>query len=146
MKRLVKKALYGVPLGISAGVFCLVIISAFIGGGKFYTCSTEVASVCGSEWLATVFQFLIFALVGMSFSLTSGIWKKQRWGIFWRTFAYYAVNLPAMVFLSWFNTMNGDDMVAFFVYLSIYTVLFFNIWLFQYLFNKNKQKYLLDEF
>ncbi len=144
MKNVVKKALYGVSFGVLVGVIFLVLISALFGDGAFYTCSVGVVNVCGSELLATVVQFLLFALVGISFSLSSCVWKKENYPIWKKTVLCYILNLPVTMILAWFNTMDHYHMGVFLFHCLIYTVLFFNIWLFQYLFYKNKNKYMLD--
>ncbi len=141
MNKILKRSLWGILVGVLIGFLLMGFVSLLVGEGVFYVVSPGVVDKCGSELIASLLQFLLFAICGMSFMGSAGILRKEAWGSFKKTALYYVINFPSVMILGAFQMTNPYRFDVFLVHVLIYTILFFNVWLFKHLYRKNLKKY-----
>ena len=63
-KEVIKRGLFGFPVGIAIGFVITIIISAFIGDGVFYPVTPGFAETVGTELGAVVLQTVFCGIMG----------------------------------------------------------------------------------
>ena len=70
-KKMIKRGLFGFPVGITIGFVITVIISACVGDGNFYPVTPELVGTMGSELNAVILQTVLCGVMGAGFAAAS---------------------------------------------------------------------------
>lgn len=132
-KKIILRALFGLPVGITIGFVITLVISACIGGGLYYPATPELIETMGSELAATVLQTSLCAVMGAGFAAASAIWEIDSWSLAKQSGIYFliisAVTLPTAYFANWMK----HSLAGFLSYAGIFAAIFVAVWLSQYL-------------
>lgn len=132
-KKLLVRALLGIPVGISVGFLITVLISAAIGDGAFYPVAPILMERVGGELRAVALQTGLCALMGAGFAMASVIWELDSWSLARQSGVYFlaaaALVLPVAYLAGWME----PSLVGFLSYLGIFVAIFVGMWLSQYL-------------
>ena len=138
----IKRALLGIPLGISIGYIISIITSFIFAGGYYGAVHPELAGTFGSEINAVIIQAILWGLIGFAFSGFSVVWEKDDWSLVKQTVvAFFAYLLPVMIsgyILKWFT----PSILQVIIFVLIFIFNFAVIWIFFYL----KAKKDVDDF
>ena len=78
--KMIKRGLFGFPVGIAIGFVITVIISACVGDGNFYPVTPELAGTMGSELNAVILQTVlcgVMGAVGIFVAIFITVWLTQ---------------------------------------------------------------------
>lgn len=135
-----KRAVLGIPLGISLGFIITILISLGFGDGKYYPCVPALVEKMGNEINAVILQTALGGLLGAGFAACSVIWEMENWSIARQTVIYFISSVLIMMPIAYFAGWMEHSLVGFLYYFIIYAVIFVIIWLIQYLSWRKKLK------
>ena len=126
-----KRALVGMPLGVTISTVITIIISLCKEDGHYYAVVPALAAECGSEACAVLVQFLCSLLYGAVFAGASVIWESD-WSLTKMTVVHLLVislvTLPIAWFMQWMNHTVG----GFLLYIGIFLAIYLIIWIIGY--------------
>ena len=139
-KKMLKRGLFGFPVGIAVGFVISLFVSARIGDGFFHPVASALTSAMGSELNAVVLQTLLCGVMGAGFATASVIWEMDSWSLARQSGVYFAVicllMLPAAYLCNWMpHTLGG--IVS---YVGIFIAIFAFVWIALYLALRGKIK------
>ena len=76
-KEILKRSLFGAPLGIAIGVIITIIISLTVGDGRFYAVVPELVNDMGSEINAVTLQTVLSMVYGAAWAGASVVWDAE---------------------------------------------------------------------
>ena len=138
LKKAIIRGLLGFPLGIAMGYIITILISLVAGDGNYYPVAPELIDVFRNEINAVVFQTVLCGILGVSFSASSIIWEMEHWSIAKQTGIHLMITSCVMLPIAYFAHWVERTLLGFMLYYAVFLVVFFIIWLIQYVIWKNK--------
>ena len=83
-KKIIRRCLAGMPVGVMISVVITIIISLTNGDGKYYMVHPDLVTDCGTEIAAVIIQTLCSMLYGAAFAGASVVWDTD-WSLLLRT-------------------------------------------------------------
>lgn len=139
-KKIILRALFGLPVGITIGFVITLVISACIGGGSYYPATPELVEAMGSELCATVLQTALCAVMGAGFAAASVIWELDTWSLAKQSGIYFLIACILMLPIAYIAGWMEHSIGGFLSYVGIFVAIFIAVWLAQYLSWKRKIK------
>ena len=137
-KQLVKRGLFGFPVGIAVGFVITLMISACVGDGSFYPVTPELIDSMGSELNAVALQTALCGLMGTGFAMASLIWELDSWSLARQSGVYFALACMIMLPVAYIANWMEHSIGGFLAYVGIFVAIFLAVWLAQYLSWKRK--------
>ena len=137
-KQLVKRGLFGFPVGIAVGFVITLMISACVGDGSFYPVTPELIDSMGSELNAVALQIALCGLMGTGFAMASLIWELDSWSLARQSGVYFALACMIMLPVAYIANWMEHSLGGFLAYVGIFVAIFLAVWLAQYLSWKRK--------
>ena len=132
MKKVILRAVLGLPVGIAIGHMITVLISLMNGEGSYFACAPQFVELIGDEAIAVAVQTLLCGIMGMAFAGASLVWESEKLSIVAQTgicFGIYAaVLLPIAYFANWME----HSVVGVLSYIAIFVGVFVITWITQY--------------
>lgn len=132
MKKVILRAVLGLPVGIAIGHVITVLISLMNGEGSYFACAPQFVELIGDEAIAVAVQTLLCGIMGMAFAGASLVWESEKLSIVAQTgicFGIYAaVLLPIAYFANWME----HSVVGVLSYIAIFVGVFVITWITQY--------------
>ena len=139
-KEILKRSLYGAPIGIAIGVIVTIIISLTVGDGKFYAVVPQLVNDMGSEINAVILQTVLSMVYGAAWAGASVVWDAEGWSLLKMTLVHLAIasvaTFPIAYFARWMPHTFGGVMM----YIGIFLVIYISIWVSQYSAMKKRVK------
>ena len=132
-KQLVKRGLFGFPVGIAVGFVITLMISACVGDGSFYPVTPELIDSMGSELNAVALQIALCGLMGTGFAMASLIWELDSWSLARQSGVYFALACMIMLPVAYIANWMEHSLGGFLAYVGIFVAIFLAVWLAQYL-------------
>ena len=76
-KQIIKRGLFGFPVGIAIGFVITIIISVCVRDGNFYPVTPELIETMGNEVNAVILQTVLCGIMGTGFAMASVIWELE---------------------------------------------------------------------
>ena len=131
-KELLKRLLFGAPIGLAISTIITIIISLFIGDGKFHAVVPSLTVAMGSEINAVVFQAVLSIIYGAAWAGASLVWNAEGWSLLKMTVVHLIIasvaTFPIAYFARWMPATIGGVLMYIGIFLFIYT----GIWFSQY--------------
>ena len=130
-KKILRRCLAGMPVGVMISVVITIIISLAIGDGKYSMVHPDLVTDCGTEIAAVIIQTLCSMLYGAAFAGASVVWDTD-WSLTKMTAVHLlicsAATFPIAFLLRWMDHTAGGVLKYFGQFLAIYAA----IWIIQY--------------
>lgn len=139
-KKMIKRGLFGFPVGITIGFVITVIVSAFVGDGNFYPVTPELISAMGGELNAVVLQTVLCGVMGAGFAAASVIWELDSWSLAKQSGIYFLIACILMLPIAYAANWMEHSVGGILSYVGIFVAIFITVWLAQYLSWKRKIK------
>ena len=139
-KKLLLRALLGIPTGVLIGQLVTIFVSFGVGDGAYYPCAPALTEVMGNEVWAVTFQTLFCGLLGAVFAGASLIWETERWSLARQTVVYFLITAPLLMLTAYLCGWMPSGVLGFLYEFGIYAGTFAVIWLAQYLTLRAKLK------
>ncbi len=139
-KQIMKRGIFGFPVGIAIGFVITLIISACVGDGNFYPVTPELIDTMGNEMNAVILQTVLCGIMGMGFAMASVIWELDSWSLAKQSGVYFLIVCIIMLPIAYIANWMEHSIGGFLSYAGIFVAIFVIVWLAQYLSWKRKIK------
>lgn len=131
-KKVIKRFLAGFPSGVAIGYVITILVSAMIGTGRYYACSTAFSEAVGSELGAVIVQALLCGIQGGGYAAASVIWERDDWSLLRQTGVYLLTISLLMMPIAYICCWMEHSVKGFLIYFGIFLLIFCVIWGIQY--------------
>ena len=139
-KKILLRALVGVPIGITICFLLGLNASSLIDDGTFYAVVPNLVDAYGSELNAVYVQTLVVILYSAMWGAISVIWECERLNLLKQTLLHFIIctsaTFPVAYFLHWME----HSFMGIICYFSIFAFIYCAIWLIQYLSMRRNMK------
>ena len=122
-KNLFYRCLFGAPTGLAISYAITIIISLFIGDGRFHAVVPELTALCGSEINAVLLQSVCSLIYGSIWAGSSVVWEKENWSLLRQTITHLIIGstatFPIAYLLRWMELFFA---IYFVIWFSLYSV------------------------
>ena len=139
-KKIIKRGLFGFPVGIAIGFVITIIISVCIGDGSFYPVTLKLIETMGNEVNAVILQAVLCGIMGTGFAMASVIWELESWSLAKQSGIYFLIACIIMLPIAYIANWMEHSIGGFLSYVGIFVAIFFAVWFAQYLIWKGKIK------
>ena len=139
-KQIIKRGLFGFPVGIAIGFVITILISACVGNGSFYPVTPELINTMGNELNAVILQTVLCGIMGTGFAMASVIWELDSWSLAKQSGIYFLIACILMLPIAYIAGWMEHSISGFLSYVGIFVAIFIAVWLAQYLSWKRKIK------
>ena len=140
IKQIIKRGLFGLPVGIAIGFVITVIISVFVGDGSYYPVTPELIGTTGSELNAVILQTVLCGILGSGFAMASVIWELDSWSLVKQSGVYFMIACVLMFPIAYITNWMKHSVAGVLSYIGIFVAIFVAVWIAQYLSWKRKIK------
>ena len=124
MKKVLRCAAQGAPVGLAIGYAITILLSLFWGEGEYLAVKPALARAMGGEAAAVAVQALLCAGIGAAFSALSLVWRQEDWSCAKQTAVYFLGASLAMLPAAWLAHWMEHSLAGFLSYVAIFLVLF----------------------
>ena len=139
-KQIIKRGLFGFPVGIAIGFVITIIISVCVRDGNFYPVTPELIETMGNEVNAVILQTVLCGIMGTGFAMASVIWELDSWSLAKQSGIYLLIACIIMLPIAYIANWMEHSIGGFLSYVGIFVAIFVAVWLAQYLIWKGKIK------
>lgn len=139
-KQIIKRGLFGFPVGIAIGFVITIIISVCVRDGNFYPVTPELIETMGNEVNAVILQTVLCGIMGTGFAMASVIWELDSWSLAKQSGIYFLIACIIMLPIAYIANWMEHSIGGFLSYVGIFVAIFVAVWLAQYLIWKGKIK------
>ena len=129
MKKVLRCAAQGAPLGLAIGYAITILLSFFWGGGEYLAVIPSLAEAMDGEAAAVAVQALLCAGIGAAFSALSLVWRREDWSCTKQTAVYFLGASLAMLPSAWLAHWMEHSLAGFLSYFAVFLALFLAFWL-----------------
>lgn len=131
-KELLKRMLFGAPIGLAISTIITIIISLIIGDGRFHAVVPSLTIAMGNEINAVVFQSVLSIIYGAAWAGASLVWDAEGWSLLKMTVVHLIIasvaSFPIAYFARWMPATVGGILM----YIGIFLFIYAGIWTSQY--------------
>ncbi len=138
-KKMFKRGLLGLPIGIAIGHVITLMVSAGFGDGGYYPVTPELIEAMGSELNAVILQTVLCGIMGAGFAAASIIWELD-WSLAKQSGVYFLTASLLMLPIAYAANWMEHSLAGFLSYAGIFAAIFIAVWLTQYFSWKQKIK------
>lgn len=139
-KRLIGRALFGVPMGITIGCLFSIVGSSIWGNGYYNPCVPGFTEMVGSEISAVILQTVLCGVIGAGFAMATVIWEMERWSIAKQSGVYFVVLAAVILPIAYITQWMDHSLAGFLSYFGTFVIIYLIVWLAEYQFWKFKIK------
>ena len=131
-KELLKRMLFGAPIGLAISTIITMIISLILGDGSYHAVVPSLTVAMGSELNAVVLPAVLSIVYGAAWGGASLVWNVEGWSYLKMTVVHLIIasvaTFPVAYFARWMPATIGGVLMYIGIFLFIYT----GIWISQY--------------
>lgn len=131
-KEILKRSLFGAPIGLASSTIITIIISLILGDGTFHAAVPSLIQDMGSEINAVILQAVLSMLYGAAWAGASVIWSIDKWSILKMTLVHLAVTSLATLPVAYFAQWMPHSASGILIYFGIFFAIYLGVWLSQY--------------
>lgn len=140
-KKILVRAAFGFPMGITIGYLITIFISLLWAEGYYSPCVPALTDMVGSEICAVLLQALLSGILGMGFAAGSVIWEIEEWSIIRQTGSYFLLTSVIMMPIAYITHWMEHSLKGVLGYFGIFAFLFVIFWVLMYgIYRKNVRK------
>lgn len=128
MKKTLLRGFLGIPIGVFISTTIGLVIS-LIEGQLIVTPNIDVVT---NPLTAYTTQYIISAVIGFVFALSSAIFEVDRWSLTKQTILHLIITsvvfLPCSILARWIE----PDLLSIIIYFLVFILIYFIIWIIQY--------------
>lgn len=146
VKKVIFRGSLGILFGICVGTLITIFISLFIGNGNYYVVAPELLSKFGDEISAVVVQYILCGILGLVAAIGYCIFEIEDLGMTKQTILHFILTVSTTVTVAYICNWFKHNIISVLIYIAIFIIIYFCIWISQYLFWKNKIKRINNKF
>ncbi|MCE6034469.1 DUF3021 domain-containing protein [Levilactobacillus brevis] len=128
MKKIMNRSLFGISTGVSIGFVIALTFSFIYQSHNFVPSAPNFIAYFSSNTMATAFSTILWAGMGLVFSLSNMIFERDQWSITRQTFVHFGITYvcftPLAILAGWFP-LNAFWLIG---YTIIYLLIYVSIW------------------
>ena len=137
-EQIIKRGLFGLPVGIAIGFVIPLLISAEVGDGNYYPVTPQLIETMGNELHAVMVQTVLCGLMGAGFAMASVIWELDSWSLAKQSGVYFFLTCLLMLPIAYVANWMEHSIRGVLIYVLIFVMIFLSVWVTQYLIWKRK--------
>ena len=131
-KEILKRCLFGMPIGLAISTVITIVISIFVGDGTYHAVVPAFALQMGGELNAVLLQAGLSMIYGAAWAGASVIWDAEKWSLLKMTLVHLLVSSLATFPIAYFARWMPHNATGILIYFGIFIVVYAAIWLSQY--------------
>ncbi|PKM40721.1 MAG: DUF3021 domain-containing protein [Firmicutes bacterium HGW-Firmicutes-9] len=131
-KEILKRCLFGMPIGLASSTVITILISVFVGDGAYYAVVPAFAQQMGGELNAVLLQAGLSMIYGAAWAGASVIWDAEKWSLLKMTLVHLLVTTLATFPIAYFARWMPHNATGVLLYIGIFVVIYIGVWLGQY--------------
>lgn len=131
-KELLKRCLFGAPIGLAISTVITIIISLIVGDGRFYAVVPSLSVDMGSEINAVILQAVLSLIYGAAWAGASVIWDAEKWSLLKMTLVHLLVTSLATFPIAYFARWMPHSTTGILMYIGIFIAIYIGVWFGQY--------------
>ena len=144
-KEILKRCLFGAPIGLASSTVITILISLFVGDGTYYAVVPAFARDMGGELNAVLLQAGLSMLYGAAWAGASVIWDAEKWSLLKMTLVHLAIASVATFPIAYFARWMPHTLGGLLLYVGIFLFIYAGIWFSQYSAMKKRVKELNEK-
>ncbi|MFV0275118.1 MAG: DUF3021 family protein [Bacilli bacterium] len=134
MYKIFKKVTIGSLLSITIGFIVTLIMCKFLSNSQF-TLPIEFINLFYSELMAFIIQSIIWASIGIIYSLCDYIWNNN-WNIIKQSLLAASIHLITILFAAYLSKWMSWELSNILQFIVIFFIIFIIIWITNYFLDK----------
>lgn len=131
-KEILKRCLFGMPIGLASSTVITILISVFVGDGAYHAVVPAFAQQMGGELNAVLLQAGLSMIYGAAWAGASVIWDAEKWSLLKMTLVHLLVTTLATFPIAYFARWMPHNATGVMLYIGIFVVIYIGVWLGQY--------------
>ena len=131
-KEILKRCLFGAPVGLAIGTIVTIFISLSVGDGKFYAVVPTLITDMGSEINAVILQTVLSMVYGAAWSGASVVWDAEGWSLLKMTLVHLVITSLATFPIAYLARWMPHNIGGVLLYFGIFVAVYLCIWISQY--------------
>ncbi len=131
-KNILRRALFGAPIGLTICILCTIVSSLLIGDGTYYAVSHDLIALCGSEINAVLLQSVFGMIYGALYDVSFVIWDMEDWSLLKMTLSHFAFCCVVSFPIAWLMWWMPHSLPGALCYFAFFFVIYAALWLMQY--------------
>ena len=131
-KELLKRCLFGAPIGLAMSTVITILISLVVGDGVYYAVVPSLAADMGGELNAMLLQTGLSMIYGAAWAGASVIWDAEHWSLLKMTLVHLLVTSLATFPIAYFARWMPHNATGVLIYIGIFIAIYVGVWLGQY--------------
>lgn len=131
-KELIKRCLFGAPLGLAISTVITIAISIALGDGHYYAVVPALIDDMGSEINAVIVQAVLSMVYGAAWAGASVVWDADKWSVLKMTLVHLIVTSLATFPIAYFARWMPHNWAGVLLYFGIFIGIYLIIWVSQY--------------
>lgn len=131
-KEILKRCLFGAPIGLASSTVITILISLFVGDGTYYAVVPAFARDMGGELNAVLLQAGLSMLYGAAWAGASVIWDAEKWSLLKMTLVHLLVTSLATFPIAYVAQWMPHSNTGILLYIAFFVVIYVGVWLGQY--------------
>ena len=118
-KNLFYRCLFGAPTGLAISYAITIIISLFIGDGRFHAVVPE---------LTVLLQSVCSLIYGAIWAGSSVVWEKENWSLLRQTITHLIIGSTATFPIAYLLRWMEHSLLGISLYFALFFAIYFVIW------------------
>jgi len=131
-KEILKRCLFGMPIGLAMSTVITILISLVVGDGVYYAVVPSLAADMGGELNAMLLQTGLSMIYGAAWAGASVIWDAEKWSLLKMTLVHLLVTSLATFPIAYFARWMPHSTTGILMYIGIFVAIYVGVWLGQY--------------
>ncbi|WP_407884696.1 DUF3021 domain-containing protein [Furfurilactobacillus curtus] len=129
MRKIIAAILCGIPIGITVGFIISLFFSVIYRSQSYLPSTPTFIAQFSSPLIATIVSSVLWALIGIVFSLTNLLFQVDSWSITRQTVGHFVLSYlgftPLAILCGWFPKSIAWLALFSLIYLVIYIIVWF---------------------
>jgi hypothetical protein len=132
LKKAFRRGFLGAPLGVFLG-YTITIFIALVNpsGGEYYPVVPQLANQMNGEVAAVVLQYLLMAIMGFGYAVSSSVYEVERWGIAKQTIVHFLIMTISTFPIAYACYWMEHSLFGILTYVGIFMGFYLVIWISQ---------------
>jgi len=131
-KEILKRCLFGAPIGLASSTVITIMISLFVGDGVYYAVVPGFSQQMGGELNAVLLQAGLSMIYGAAWAGASVIWDAEKWSLLKMTLVHLLVTTLATFPIAYFARWMPHSTTGILLYITFFVVVYIGAWFGQY--------------
>lgn len=139
-KKILQRGSLGFLIGLFITVLIPVLISFFIGDGRYYPIVPNFIEQCGNEINTAAIQYLLGGIMGFGGAASSVVFEYDKFSILKQSVIHFIIISISILPIAYICHWMEHSLWGIVKYFAIFIIIYIVIWAIEYLVWRNKIK------